>query len=721
MLVVGCRRPVAGPFEGGNVDRNVAVAAGQRAVSWLAPDGTAGMLVLRIVLEYGWPRIPERRSRSAEHHLASEAGTSHRARSGSRRRRSRPAPTEGALAHAILPAARNDAGPRLGILLTALAVATAVFVLFLPALGNGFVSWDDEKNFVQNSHYRGLGLDQLRWMWTTIHLGHYVPLSWMTLGLDYTLWGMNPTGYHLTNVVLHAVNATLVYFLALRVLSAAGVGDASSRDEKMRIGAAVVAALIFALHPLRVESVAWITERRDVLCSCFALGSVLAYLRSVDREAKARGWYAASIALLAASLLSKGTAVVVAPILVLLNIYPLRRLGGVSGWTTPRARRVYRELLPFIMLALTASVLTLVALQHMDQLSIGGKAAVSAYSLWLYVWKTLLPTRLSPLYAMPARVDPSAARFLVAYAAVIVLSIEAWRIRVRWPGLATAWVAFVLITLPMLGLVQNGPQIAADRYTYYAGPVVGILVGAAFAMLLRRHAIASVAAAIILVATLASMTWRQIGVWHDSRSLWSRVLGLDSTSAIALNNWGNLVAADGRTDEAIGLYRRALAESPRYVDAHTDLGVALAREGNLPEAITHLERALALDPASDDAENDWGVALVQQGHVEDAIAHYRRAVDINPDNADAQTNWGNALVRLGKHAEAIEHYQASIHARADNPDAEENWGAALAQQGRYTEAAKHFQRVLLLRPNQPETRTYLDRANALARRRGTRQ
>ena len=606
-------------------------------------------------------------------------------------------------------------------MLAAPLVATTVLLLYLPALRNGFVSWDDEKNFVQNTHYRGLGLEQLRWMWTTFHLGHYVPLSWMSLGLDYTLWGMNPLGYHLTSAILHAVNAALVYLLALRLFAAAGVGEGASGDQRPRILGSIVAALVFALHPLRVESVAWATERRDVLCFCFAAGSVLAYLRHLDRDVRARTWYAVSVVLFVASLLSKGTAVVLPAVLVLLNIYPLRRLGAHSGWSTPRAMRVYRDLAPFALLALAASAMTLVALQHMDQLSVGGKLAVSAYGLWLYAWKTLLPIRLSPLYAMPLHVDPTAARFLVAYAGVLALSVGAWKAHPRWLGITIAWVAFVVITLPMLGLVQNGPQIAADRYTYYAGPVAGLLAGAAFAMSFRRNVVASVAAAIAVIALLASLTWRQIDVWHDSRSLWSRALAMDSTSAIALNNWGNLIAADGRADDAIEFYRRALAQSPRYADAHTNLAVALAREGRLSDAITHLEQALVLDPTADDAENDLGVALVQQGHVAQAIPHYERAVELNPDNADAQTNWGNALVRLGRPSEAIEHYQAAILVRGDNPDAEQNWGVALAQQGRYTEAAEHFEHVLALRPNQAETRSYLERVNALARQSGTRR
>jgi protein O-mannosyl-transferase len=358
------------------------------------------------------------------------------------------------------------------------AIAALTFAAFAPALRASFVSWDDEKNFLSNPHYRGLSLEHLRWMWTTFHLGHYVPLSWMTLGADYELWGMDARGYHLTNLLLHALGAVVVYFLARRLLGMAFRDTAAS--QAIDFGA-FVSALVFAVHPLRVESVAWVTERRDVLSGVFFFGSTLLYVRSCDESLAStrRRDYWLAVALFSCALLSKATAMTLPAVLALLSVYPLRRLGGSTGWRSARARRVYAELVPFALLAGGAALLSIVALHPPAQLDAVQKIAVSAYGLAFYLGKTLLPIRLSPLYSMPLRVDPGDARFVVGYMLVLGLAAAMWWARRRFPGIVAALLAFIVVTLPMLGIVQNGPQIAADRYTYHAAPALAIIAGGA--------------------------------------------------------------------------------------------------------------------------------------------------------------------------------------------------------------------------------------------------
>src|SRR5438445_12243910 len=217
-------------------------------------------------------------------------------------------------------------------------IALVTVAAFLPALQSQFVSWDDAENFLDNPHYRGLGWSQLHWMWTT-HLGHYIPLTWITLGLDYLLWGMNPVGYHLTSLLLHAANAVVFFFVVRRILTLA-LPSPSERGHALAVSAAL-AALVFAIHPLRVESVAWATERRDVLSGLFYLSAVLAYLRACDREERARGWNWGAVALFAGALLSKSMAVNLPVVLMILDVYPLRRLGGSRGWWLKPARRIY--------------------------------------------------------------------------------------------------------------------------------------------------------------------------------------------------------------------------------------------------------------------------------------------------------------------------------------------------------------------------------------------
>src|SRR6267378_1919037 len=265
------------------------------------------------------------------------------------------------------PAVTTVSAPRRWIshLAVPAVLALVSFVVFVPALEGGFLNWDDDQNFVDNPNYRGLGVSQLRWMFTTFLMGHYIPLTWMTLGLDYVVWGMNPVGYHLTNLLLHAANAVLFYFMALRLLRASVPGGYADGSWALTLGSGF-ATLLFAVHPLRAESVAWITERRDVLSGLFYLAAVVAYLRycdgAVPEGSRTRKWYWASLGLFVLALLSKAMAVTLPVILLTLDVYPLRRLGGGRPWATSRA--VVTEKLPFFVLSLAAGVIALVALAH---------------------------------------------------------------------------------------------------------------------------------------------------------------------------------------------------------------------------------------------------------------------------------------------------------------------------------------------------------------------
>ncbi len=597
----------------------------------------------------------------------------------------------------------------------ATVVAAVTLLAFLPALQNGFVTWDDDTNFLNNPYYRGLGGDQLHWMWTTFHMGHYVPLSWMTLGLDYVLWGMNPAGYHLTNLLLHAANAVAVYFIARRMLRLAG---AVRGDDAMAVAIpAAFAALAFAIHPLRVESVVWITERRDVLSGLLASLTVLAYLRSLE-PGRPRTWYWVAVATFAAALLSKATVVTVPVVLAILNVYPLKRLSGSVGWWTPPARRVYREMAPFVLLSTAASAMTFVALQHVDQLTAGQKVAVSAYSLAFYALKTVVPTQLSPLYKMPQGVDAAAPMFLVSYVAVVALTVAAWFAGRRHRAAWIVWIVFVAITFPMLGFHQNGPQIAADRYTYHAAPALALLAAALLFTVRRPLSSLPIGAAAAILVTLGALTWRQTEVWHDSERMWTHVLDIDPGSSVAHTALGNVLLRRGDVPDAIEHYRQSLAIDPRAPEAHDNLGVALSSQGKLAEAMREYQQTLMLKPDDYEAENDMGVTIARAGNVGDAIEHYRRALAIKPDYADAHVNWGNALIRQGNAAEAIEHYQRAIALRPDDADAERNWGVALARQGRLADAITHFRRAILLAPGDADARQYLDQATAqLARER----
>src|SRR5947199_8985411 len=307
-------------------------------------------------------------------------------------------------------------------------------------------------------------------MWTTFHMAHYIPLTWMTLGMDYLLWGMNPVGYHLTSLLLHATSAVVFFFLARRFLTlalprAAGIGHGLTVS-------AGFAAPVFAIHPLRVESVAWVTERRDVLSGLFFLLTILVYLRSCERPELGRWWYGLSVALFGCALLSKSMAVSLPVVLLILEVYPLRRLGGSLGWASASARRVYVEKIPFVLLAAAASALALLAqlssraMVSVAHLSALDRLAVSAYGLSFYLWKTVVPLNLSPLYMLPQTVNPAATPFIASYGGVLAVTAIALAFRPRWPRPPAAWLGYVALLLPVLSTGPERPPVAVDRSTY---------------------------------------------------------------------------------------------------------------------------------------------------------------------------------------------------------------------------------------------------------------
>src|SRR5437016_820869 len=503
-------------------------------------------------------------------------------------------------------------------------IALVTFAAFLPALQNQFVSWDDPENFLDNPHYRGLAWSQLRWMWTT-HQGHYIPLTWMTLGLDYLLWGMNPFGYHLTSLLLHTANAAVFFFVVRRILTLA-LPSPSERGHALAVSAGF-AALVFAIHPLRVESVAWVTERRDVLSGLFYLLAILVYLRACEQGARGRGWYWLSVAVFGCALLSKSMVVNLPVVLLILDVYPLRRLGGTIGWWSEQARRVYVEKIPFVLLAAAASAMAVIAQLSaraavpLAHLSVPGRLAVSAYGLSFYLWKMAVPVNLSPLYEAPRTLNFGATPFLLSYGLVLTITAFVLALRRRVPGLPAAWLAYIVILLPVLGIVQSGPQIAAARYTYLAGLGWAILAGAGLLFCsqslgrsktgtLTTLPIAGVA--MCVVVGLGVLTWNQVQVWHDSEKLWAHVLAMDPQSSIAENNFGVVRAGERKLAEAIEHYQRALQIRPTYADVRYNLAVALAQQSKPAEAVEHYQRALQIDPARPLDAHHRGSARTQQ-------------------------------------------------------------------------------------------------------------
>src|SRR5437899_8790209 len=337
--------------------------------------------------------------------------------------------------------------------LVPVVIALITCAAFLPTLQNQFVNLDDNDNFLDNPHYRGLAWTHLRWMWTT-HLGHYIPLTWMTLGLDYLLWGMNPVGYHLTSLLLHAANAVAFFFVVRRILTRA-LPSLSERGHALAVSAGF-AALVFAIHPLRVESVAWVTERRDVLSGLFFLATILSYLHATTvshASSFRRSWLCVALIFYSLSLLSKATGVTLPVVLLVLDIYPLRRLRYVPGtwWFGPSARPIWWEKVPFLVLAAAAAVIAPLA-QHdagaMASLRRHGllpRLAQSSYGVVFYLWKTIWPTDLSGLYELPPNLNVLAWPFLLTGVVVVGITIGLFMLRHSWLAGLASWLCYVII------------------------------------------------------------------------------------------------------------------------------------------------------------------------------------------------------------------------------------------------------------------------------------
>lgn len=544
-----------------------------------------------------------------------------------------------------------------------IGVATAT--VFLPVLQNGFVNWDDDGNFLNNPNYRGLGWRHLEWMFTTFHLGPYQPLSWLTLGLDYLIWGMNPFGYHLTNLLLHAANAVAFYFVAARLLSLA---FSSSRDELFILLGAASAALLFALHPLRVESVAWVTERRDVLSGLFFLMAVRFYLEAATAITAARykKWLALTLAVFILSLLSKAVAVTLPAALLVLDFYPLGRLGGIyRQWIAGTNRTIWIEKIPFVLLAAIAGWVALlgqytsVAVRSLAQTGVPERLAQVSYGLVFYLRKTIAPAGMSPLYQLPENFDPLDWPYLASAAVALGLTALLVILRHRWPAGLAVWVYYLAFVLPVSGIVQAGPQLVADRYSYLACLGWALLAGGGVVNLRSRwekhgrmFAVATSTLVMLAAFALGFLTWRQTQVWHDTETLWRQAVTLDPESSIARNQLGNALADRGALDEAIEQYRQALRIRPAYAGAHYNLAMALADGGELDGAMHHYEAAVRFDPANANAHNNLGAILARRGELDAAIEHYRQALQIRPDFPEARDNLNRALAIGSKREQA---------------------------------------------------------------------
>jgi tetratricopeptide (TPR) repeat protein len=615
------------------------------------------------------------------------------------------------------------------------ALVLVTFATFLSTLGGQFLDWDDHINLVQNEGYRGLGWPQVRWAFTSTLMGHYIPLTWLTFSANHAAGGLDPWGYHLVNLLLHSANALAFYLVARRLLAAAQSGGRQAgHDETVTLWGAAAAALIFAVHPLRVESVAWITERRDVLSGLFFLLAVLAYLKTVEASDGAAGRSrTVSLVFFAAGLLSKSSIMVLPAVLVLLDYYPLRR--GTLTW-----RRLVVEKAGYWALGAAGAIVALIALRlsglRITTYAVYGpaaRAAMVAYSLWFYPSSWLWPVHLSPLYELPATVDPRTWRFLGPVVGLAAVTALLWLLRKRWPAGLAAWICSALFVLPVSGVVHAGFQLAHDRYSYLSGLGFALLTGGAIVWLLRAYrerrldrpvVAAALASAVLVVAVLSVGSWQQARIWRDPETLWRWALEVDPRCAVCANNLAALLSnmpsrSGAQMAEAEALARRALALKPTYDSPYNTLGAILAdrRDGRGAEAA--FREAMRLGPDRVGPAANLGALYARDGRHADALPWLRKAWARDPGFPGLRSNLGSALrdhgivqARAGRLDEAIALFQEAAGVIPDDPDVHRNLGLAFWEQGRSEAAAPHLERAVALRPSDESTQRLLAQLRA---------
>ena len=580
-----------------------------------------------------------------------------------------------------------------------LALAICVFlaaiswVVFGQTLRSEFVNFDDVNYVLDNPQVtRGVTTEGIAWAFTHSHAANWHPVTWISHMLDCQLYGLNPAGHHLTNVLLHTAAAILL-FLVLRQMTGS-------------LWRSAFVAAVFAIHPLRVESVAWVAERKDVLSGLFFMLTVWAYVRYVRERTPAR--YAITLLLFAAGLMCKPILVTLPFVLLLLDYWPLNRFAAARDRNEKFfqiSRRLILEKLPLLALAAASGVATLLAqkgsLQTFVGIPLSLRVANAFASYAAYLRQMFWPVDLAVLYPFTSR--DIVALGALSFALLLAISAAVFFLRSR-RYLVTGWLWYLVMLGPVIGIIQVGNQARADRYTYLPQIGLYILVTWLAADLCagwrhRRWFLGTLA--LVILGPLAFVARTQAAYWQNSQSLWTRAVACTSDNAIAHTNLAEAFFQKGRMDEAIEHSQKALQIDPNQGVAHSALGLALLQKRRLDEAVAHLEKALEITPNAA-AHSNLGVALMQAGRIDDALAHYQKAVELNPQAIDAQSNmawalatWPEARIRDGKKAVELAE-RADALTESQNVRVNITLAAAYAEAGRFADAVKTAQRALQL-------------------------
>jgi tetratricopeptide (TPR) repeat protein len=573
---------------------------------------------------------------------------------------------------------------------SALVLAVVVVWLYAPVRDFGFVTFDDPEYVAKNPHLReGLSWAGVRWAFTTSYAANWHPLTWLSHMLDTSLYRDWAGGHHLTSVALHAASAGLL-LIALVALTGAPWES-------------TLAAAAFALHPLRVESVAWVSERKDVLATLAWVAAMLAYARWVERRSPTR--YGLVLAAFALGLLAKPMVVTLPFALLLLDVWPLDRVRR-EGWRT-----LVLEKVPLLVMSAAAAVITfrvqssVGAVASLEHQPLPERLANAVLAYVAYLWKLLWPARLAAFYPQASSYPPAeVAAALAVLAVVTAVALREWR---RRPYVLVGWLWYLGTLVPVIGVVRAGDQAMADRFTYI--PSIGLVVAGAWLAgeAARRSTRAwwtATTAAAVLLAAWSAATATQLRTWHDSRALYVHALAVTTGNHLADGNLGLLLLEEGKVEDAMVHFRAAVEARPASPKAHVNLGVGLATLGRHAEALREYETAVRLDPRLPVAHYNLGLELSEHGRVEDAASHYETAIRLDPDYAPPHVNLGLVHANAGRFDEAIAHYRRAIALDPQLPAAYNNLAVALERTGAIAEAVDAYRTAVRLQPADPRAR-----------------
>ena len=599
-----------------------------------------------------------------------------------------------------LSSTEDSQAPRFSSVWPVLLLISIALFAFFPVSHYGFVNYDDPQYVTNNPNVTaGLTWPGVKWAFTTGYQSNWHPLAWLSHMLDVQFFGANAGAHHLTNVVLHIANTLLLFWFLFKTTKATAQST-------------LIAAL-FAVHPLHVESVAWVAERKDVLSTFFGLLMLCTYAFYVRRPRLST--YSAVIALFALGLMTKPMLVTLPFVLLLVDFWPLRRF---TLWQASNLSRVVYEKIPLLVLAVISSSITFLVQRTggsvVEGIPLTTRFANAFAAYFAYLQRMFWPTRLAVLY--PASVTVIDWWWVAAFAlfAITILSIFAAE---RWPYVPVGWLWYLGTLVPVIGLIQVGRQATADRYTYV--PLIGIFLiivyglTDALAWLRGRKYIFAIAGGIVIAACLWQ-TRLQVAYWASSRALWTHTLEVISEDELAHFNLAVALQDEGRSDEAISHLETALRLDPKFVDAHRAIGKLYSEKGHATEAAAHYEETLRLKPDQALVHNDLGVVLETLQKPQEAQQHFVEALRLKPDYADAHYNLGLLLVAFGRRGEGIKEFRSSLQFDPNHAEAHDALGAALFESGQFADAVREFAETERLKPELPGVRQNLETARRAA-------